>query len=477
MKNSLSLRSKFALALTLSCIVSILIVGIVADKLGEEQFKNIADERVFAVFSSDITGYYEKYQFDPDAEVTLFEWMSKKEQERFSPSASQEMDIGRRPDDRSQPPSNANDQFRGPPPPQTEGQPYQQAGGPPPQPPGGYQQAGGPPPQPPGGNQRQRTAVIDPYILITKDNKVLLGAGIYEHGSTLSEDNINNPWPINFQGETIAYAFPASTVTLNEQEKNYLSALRHSLVLGAIPAITLAFLLSIVISSYFGKRLNRLSAALKQLGEGDFQNNVQLDHENESDDELGELAKTFNKMADRLALSNEKIVAQAKKLSELSNRDELTGLHNRRYANSQASDHIARGARYGRPLSIAMCDLDNFKIINDTYLHEVGDKVLIEVGKIITSNLREVDITARYGGEEFVIIFPETTHEKAAMLAERLRLAITQFDWNTIAEGLVVTMSIGISSNDSLDKFESILAIADKNLYEAKNSGKNKVIA
>ena len=95
----------------------------------------------------------------------------------------------------------------------------------------------------------------------------------------------------------------------------------------------------------------------------------------------------------------------------------------------------------------------------------------------MTSGLREVDIVARYGGEEFVIIFPETSPENAVMLCDRIRQAIADYDWQGLCDGLSVTMSMGVCTNEKLNKFEAILSLADKNLYEAKHTGKNKVVS
>jgi two-component system cell cycle response regulator len=472
MKFSSSLRSKFALALTLSCIVSILIVGLAAMMISERQFKGIADERSLAAFKGHVIEYYSQYRFSPDAEVMIHQWMPMRgrgiERSQITiDSASQFGLPGGPPIPRGGLPNGDRPKLRPPIP--REGLPNGDGSrARPPRPPNGPLDGAAPP----GQNSHPK----DPYILVAANYSVLLGAGLYRAGSALTLDKVNEFSEIEYQGEIIAYAFPKSAIALSKQEQSYLNAIVTSLIWAAIPAIGFALLLALFLSRYFSKRITRLSAAINQLGEGDFQNKVQLEHE-EGSDELGLLAITFNKMANQLTLSNEKIIAQAQALSELSNRDELTGLHNRRYANSQASDHVARGARYGRPLSVAMCDIDNFKAINDTYLHEIGDEVLKAISKIFISNLREIDVIARYGGEEFVIIFPETTHQNAAILADKLRKSIAQHDWSSIAEGLVVTISIGISSNDSLDKFEEILSIADKNLYKAKHSGKNKVIA
>lgn len=157
--------------------------------------------------------------------------------------------------------------------------------------------------------------------------------------------------------------------------------------------------------------------------------------------------------------------------------DALTGLANRRYFLAQAEQELLRNRRYGGKLSVLMMDLDNFKAINDVHGHKVGDLVLIRVGEVCREVLRHVDIAGRIGGEEFAIILPETDGQVALDVAERLREAIASAHI-PLENGatLLVTASIGIAelaAGDAL--FDSILHRADKALYEAKHSGRNKV--
>ena len=160
--------------------------------------------------------------------------------------------------------------------------------------------------------------------------------------------------------------------------------------------------------------------------------------------------------------------------------DTLTGLYNRRYYETHIHQLIERATRTEKPLSILAIDIDHFKKINDTHGHAAGDLVLKETARRISQNLRGVDLIARMGGEEFIVVMPDTTGELGLMIAERLRMAIAgeQFSIDggkiiplTISLGLAVLDQNNISNADELSKQ------ADDALYQAKNSGRNRVVA
>jgi diguanylate cyclase (GGDEF)-like protein len=155
--------------------------------------------------------------------------------------------------------------------------------------------------------------------------------------------------------------------------------------------------------------------------------------------------------------------------------DGLTRLYNHRYMHECLDKEIARGTRFGTTFSIIMLDLDFFKTYNDTYGHLAGDDVLTGVGKCIQASIRTVDMAFRYGGEEFAIILPETTIEGAYLVAERIREKIEQ---KIFAGRSSITASLGIAGwpNDGVNK-EQILISADKALYTAKGTGRNKTCA
>ncbi|MHC4884284.1 MAG: diguanylate cyclase [Planctomycetota bacterium] len=163
-------------------------------------------------------------------------------------------------------------------------------------------------------------------------------------------------------------------------------------------------------------------------------------------------------------------------LEKLSTTDELTSLPNRRFFNEAYEAEVRRSIRYNHALSVMMLDIDHFKSVNDTHGHPVGDLVLKELAKIFIDQLRETDIIGRYGGEEFSIVLPETTHQTAFMIADRLRERVSKeiFDPNGLA--LKITLSIGIACGFDDFEADNLLKEADVALYEAKKTGRNKVV-
>ena len=163
------------------------------------------------------------------------------------------------------------------------------------------------------------------------------------------------------------------------------------------------------------------------------------------------------------------------KVRELSIRDALTGLYNRRYLFEQGDNILKPSRRYTRPLSVALLDIDHFKSINDRFGHKIGDDVLKQMSVLLQDTLREADLVARYGGEEFAIIMPETILENAVVACERLRKKVETYNWASIHTGLSVTISIGLSADLSVDNCEALLSHADEQLYKSKENGRNRV--
>lgn len=165
------------------------------------------------------------------------------------------------------------------------------------------------------------------------------------------------------------------------------------------------------------------------------------------------------------------------KLELQANRDYLTGLSNRRHFLEQGEIELSRAKRYGNALSIFMLDIDHFKKINDTHGHKAGDLVLQKLSTVCQQTLRTVDIVGRIGGEEFAVLLPETDAGQAAEVGERLRENIANS--NVILDAglpLQFTVSIGIATlKDNSINLDMLLNLADQALYDAKNSGRNRV--
>ena len=159
--------------------------------------------------------------------------------------------------------------------------------------------------------------------------------------------------------------------------------------------------------------------------------------------------------------------------------DPLTGLLNRRGFEERLSIELARAIRDDSSLALVTFDLDHFKEVNDEHGHEVGDRVLTWIGAVVTEQVRGVDVAARIGGEEFVVALPRTDAAEALRVAERVRLAVaaggqqrTRFG---IGEGLAITLSGGVAARVGPIDLHALLAEADRALYEAKRSGRNRV--
>lgn len=153
--------------------------------------------------------------------------------------------------------------------------------------------------------------------------------------------------------------------------------------------------------------------------------------------------------------------------------DNLTGLPNREAYVERSILEAERFKRYGHPLTMAICDIDFFKKINDNFGHQVGDKVLQLISKVISTRLRSVDFIARYGGEEFVILLPETSETQAVKVLDKIRAAVAKTAFRFKDEPLQITISFGIAEFKEDTEIEDIFARADKALYQAKNQGRN----
>jgi len=158
--------------------------------------------------------------------------------------------------------------------------------------------------------------------------------------------------------------------------------------------------------------------------------------------------------------------------------DELTGIFNRRHVLALAEQEYQRARRFGRPLSLLMIDIDNFKRVNDTYGHAAGDQVIVEVARRLKSGVRTIDIPGRYGGEEFVLFLPETALPGAGLLGERLRRGMASTPVATVGGALTVMISIGVATTQpDLPDVATLVANADSALYNAKQAGRNRVAA
>jgi diguanylate cyclase (GGDEF)-like protein len=161
-----------------------------------------------------------------------------------------------------------------------------------------------------------------------------------------------------------------------------------------------------------------------------------------------------------------------RRLEALATTDGLTGLLNHRTFQDALERELRLSIRSHAPLSLIFLDIDSFKRFNDQFGHQAGDEVLCLVARLMRDNVRETDIVARYGGEEVVVVLPDTDAEGASMVAEKLRASLEAHEWDYPT----VTASFGVTTRtESIGDREILIEQADKALYHAKKSGKNRV--
>jgi two-component system, cell cycle response regulator len=172
----------------------------------------------------------------------------------------------------------------------------------------------------------------------------------------------------------------------------------------------------------------------------------------------------------------ETAVEGQEQLRHLAETDALTGCFNRRALMEKLEQEMDRAARYATMLTCMMIDIDNFKQINDTYGHLVGDRVLKQLANLLRREQRSVDIVARYGGEEFVVLLPETTITESRNFAERILRRVAGHDFGEAGQPVRVTISIGVASfpDERVGDGDSLLRLADGHLYRAKSEGRNR---
>ncbi len=190
---------------------------------------------------------------------------------------------------------------------------------------------------------------------------------------------------------------------------------------------------------------------------------------------LNELMLRINRVIRERSLINErdKMIERLKKLSI---RDPLTELYNSRHFYAQLEDEIQRSERYLHPLSLIFIDIDNFKTINDTYGHMVGDQALLLIAKKMQTSLRSQDTAYRFAGDEFTIILPETTSDNAKFVADRIKSEMEKESLVILEQEITkITLSIGIAEYQRNEKKEQFVHRADVTMYEAKKKGGNNI--
>ncbi len=182
----------------------------------------------------------------------------------------------------------------------------------------------------------------------------------------------------------------------------------------------------------------------------------------------------FGKFCSHIALTLEKI-RLFNEIKMLSIHDGMTGVFNHAYVIGEVDSEIERAKRYDATFSLILLDVDNFKEINDSYGHLAGDFVLKSMAQLIEKNLRTIDMVGRYGGEEFIVILPQTDLKNAHIAGERLRQAVEATTFLHDDKMIQLTISLGVATYQDGKNTQSLIKIADDNLYRAKKEGKNKI--
>lgn len=190
------------------------------------------------------------------------------------------------------------------------------------------------------------------------------------------------------------------------------------------------------------------------------------------------LRQELERALDELRDKNVQLEHSLKRVEEVAATDPLTGLYNRRHFGRVIEQLFAEAHRYGKDLACVMIDLDGYKQLNDRYGHQVGDQLLTVAGKVISANMRRMDVAARYGGDEFILLLPHAGAEEAAGVADRIREEFRVASATVLHRELNVTMSIGIGSlaGDGPIGPDQLVARADAAMYQAKKGGRNRIV-
>lgn len=263
-----------------------------------------------------------------------------------------------------------------------------------------------------------------------------------------------------------------SALTINELRTRH--ELLHQMRL-KISAVIIVFLITVSLVVLAGSLLIRrwvitplaeLESGAQQLADGQLDYRINVN----TKDEISKVAHTFNVMA--AALKHER-----ETLHSLAVHDNLTGLFNRKEFERLMTIELMRASRHNLELAVLMVDIDFFKNVNDQYGHSAGDAVLKNVASRLSDSLRPSDVLARYGGEEFIVMLPQTSLQGAAALGERLCAQVRAAPI-VVSSRIqpVITISVGIAMYTAdLDNITSLVDAADKALYAAKNTGRNRI--
>lgn len=447
----MSLRTKITLALLVMSFAAIAVVGVSARSFALTRFNRFVVDRAAQGFIGEMADYYQTYgswEAAREAEP-FFDYLRRERPNLMRPGVAGGLGAGDLGPQGGQPPEGDRAR-RLPLPPGARPAPNR------------VFDLGGEPP---------------PFAVTDEQGTAVLPLGGLQVGDRVPRAQVRRARPITVDGAVVGLAVARERPGLTELEERYLSAIEDSWLYALLIAGALAVPMGLVLGRHLTRPIQQMTLAMGEMEAGMLRQRVDVP----SEDEVGQLAQTFNRMSTQLAdayeeleASRAQLDAHAQAMAELSRTDPLTGLYNRRAFDEHAEALLARSQRYGHALSMAMLDLDEFKQVNDDFSHGVGDQVLVRTAEVLTGMLRETDLVARYGGEEFVIAFPETSAEDATALAERIRERFERTDWSDLLSR-TVTVSIGLAVVRNGEQLTDALARADRRLYKAKSEGRNRV--
>lgn len=296
---------------------------------------------------------------------------------------------------------------------------------------------------------------------------------------SVSYDGLSYPKAIG-----LAYASENIPVTiLVEQDHSVIQAAWIKLRNRFLEFVSMLIVIVTSVALYMG---HSIVTPLKQLinaARGIVEGNLDIHLPAKRKDEVGQLTDMFNQMTHALRNKHAEITAanqamqqQNRLLQKLSITDGLTGLYNRTKLNTILSEQLARFKRHNRSFCLLMIDVDYFKTINDKLGHIVGDRILVTVASVLLKSIRTIDYAARYGGDEFMVILTETNSSAAIKTAERIRAEVSAACLAFKEQPVHITLSIGITQSRRADTMPNdLIARADAALYEAKESGRDRV--
>ncbi len=264
---------------------------------------------------------------------------------------------------------------------------------------------------------------------------------------------------------------------LNLREKAYEKSVSYMNI--AFLAVTfLLIFISIFFGMFFHKHLVVPIVKLKDIIDKT-KTSAEIPHETTTlysvkISEVADLVKAFVEMTKKINIYTNKLNITKEEAIEKSITDSLSGLFNREYMDMELKKLISLKKRTKENISIIFADIDHFKKINDKFGHIIGDKVIVEVAKILKNETRDIDLAIRYGGEEFLIILPLTLKKEAVKVAQKLRLKISKLTLKEM-DGCGITISLGVTAIKDNDTINSLITRVDNALYSAKENGRNQV--